>query len=205
MCANIVFNGFGQPGGRRQPGLEGRKIPDDAVHQDLDSRFVLHPAVLGGQRRGDRPAPLVPEHDEQRRPQMGTGILQTAGDLRRENVAGHPHHEQFAEPRVEYPLRRHTGITTAEDRGVRPLGLRQVGQGLAPKGRPPRLAADEPLVAGDEPVQRLVRRRSGLVGSARHAQYFSRTNRRPAMVASSSYSPLSDLDGSLTFSRGASS
>jgi hypothetical protein len=44
-----------------------------------------------------------------------------------------------------------------------------------------------------------------LIGLHVARQYFSGTNFRPPNVASSSYSPLSDLDGSLTFSRGTAS
>src|SRR5438270_12565925 len=54
------------------------------------------------------------------------------------------------------------------------------------------------LSIGDQVVARF---------TARHAtrrQYFSGTKLRPFNVAWSSYSPLSDLPGSLTFSRGTS-
>src|SRR5262245_22363341 len=54
---------------------------DDTLHQQPDARSELLAFVLGGEGRGDRPAPLVPEHDEQRRPKVRPGVLQARGDL----------------------------------------------------------------------------------------------------------------------------
>src|SRR5262245_2726284 len=89
---------------------------------------------------------------------MRARVLQTAGDLRREYVAGDADDEQFAHSGVEDALRRHARIAATENGRIGMLSLGQVGKPFPLEAVAIRLAAAEAFVPGDQPRQRLVRR-----------------------------------------------
>jgi hypothetical protein len=128
----------------------------DALKQQLDMEALARAFELGRQRRLDCAAALVPEHDEEGRVQVDRGVLQRAHDFRRDDVAGHPHDEELAEPRVEQQLGRHARIAAADERGVGLLTFREGGEDFLSHGREARPAAHEALVPRLEPRQCLV-------------------------------------------------
>ena len=109
----------------------------------------------------DGAAALVAEHDEQRRAQMHSRVLQRPHHLGRDHVARDPNDEQLAEAGVEDQFRRHPGIAAPEDGRVRALALGERGEDLLLNGREARFASDETLVAGDQTRERLVGRVGG--------------------------------------------
>src|SRR5947209_7647469 len=68
----------------------------DQIDQLPNPLRVLGPLELGSQRRLHRAAALVPQDDQQRRAQVLMGVLDAAGDARRDQVAGESNDEQVA-------------------------------------------------------------------------------------------------------------
>src|SRR6516164_3716250 len=96
----------------------------------------------GRYRRSDGPASLVPEHDDQRRVQMLSRVLDAAELEVAHNLPGGADIEEGAQRLIEHDFRRHAGIVTTHDHRDRVLRLRQL--------RPPsRLIAREAM-ARDE-------------------------------------------------------
>jgi hypothetical protein len=114
--------------------------------------------MLDGECRLNGAAALMPKHDEQRRLEMHTGVLQRAHDLMRDDVARHTNDEQIAKARVEDQLRWHARIAASKNGRVGMLAAGELREDFLPDRREPRFAAHEALVAGDEPRERLVGR-----------------------------------------------
>lgn len=68
-------------------------------------------------RRVNRAALRMPEDDDEPRAERLGRELDAANLRRRDNVAGHPDHEQIPEALVEHDLGRYPGIGAAEDDG----------------------------------------------------------------------------------------
>src|SRR5262245_44761858 len=128
----------------------------DVRQQELDARPELLALVPRGQRRADRSAALVAEDHEQRRLQVRAGVLQRAGDLLAQHVAGDADDEELAQARVEDPFGRHARVAAAEDGRPGLLAPGEVGEGLAAEGGGARLTPEEALVSVDEALQGLL-------------------------------------------------
>src|SRR5262249_57416015 len=118
---------------------------------------LLHATERRWQRRLNGAAPLVTEHDEERRGEVLQRVAEAAEDLRPDHVSRHPHDEQIAQALVEHHLGRNARIAASEDGREWILRLRQVDQAVVARQTLRRLAADEPRVAVDQPLQRFRR------------------------------------------------
>ena len=78
------------------------------------------------ERRQDRAALRVAEHDHEPRAEPLGGELDAADLRRRDDVAGDADHEQVAQALVEDDLRRHARVRAAEDDGERLLACGQL-------------------------------------------------------------------------------
>jgi len=86
-----------------------------------DEREGVANRLAAFDRRRDRPTALMAHDDQQRRVEVGDGILEAANLDVSGDVAGRSHGEQVPQPLIEDDLGRHTRIGAAEDRGVRML------------------------------------------------------------------------------------
>jgi hypothetical protein len=98
----------------------------------------------------------VPEHHEERRAQMASGVLQAARYFRRHDIPGDADDEQFAESSIENQLRRHSRIAATEDGRIRMLALCEIGDDFPLHCRKSRLADDESFVPCFEAQQGFV-------------------------------------------------
>jgi len=176
---------------RRQREVDPLDPRENAVDQDLDAREMPDALAPARQRRADGAAAVVAEHDKQRRPQVGPGVLQAARHLGRRHVAGDADDEQFAGGRIEDDLGRHPRVGTAENRRVGLLPLREFGQVLPPHRGVARFSIEIPFLTGDQARERLVcrhrrlavflvrRRLGGGVHLTRHRNRTHRSSRGP--------------------------
>src|SRR5215471_21408365 len=83
--------------------VKGRnpKPRQDSLHEKLNARAMQFTFISRFQRGTYRAATLGSQNDEERRVKMRTRILQTGGNLRREDVAGDAHDEQLSEAGIE--------------------------------------------------------------------------------------------------------
>ena len=100
---------------------------------------MLDPEETARQRSLDRSAALMPEHHEQRRAQVGAGVLEAAGDFRRQNVTSHPNDEEFAEDSVEDQLGWDARVGTTEYCREWLLALGETGKHFGSHAPEPRL------------------------------------------------------------------
>jgi hypothetical protein len=88
---------------------------------------------------------------------MQACVLQSAHDLRRNHVAGDTHDEQLPEARVEDKLWRDARVAAAENRRVRALSARELGEDFFLYCGETCLAAHEAGITGDQPRECFVR------------------------------------------------
>ena len=119
---------------------------------------MAYVVLCGGKRGFHRATALVAQYDEERRTQVQACVLQGAHDLCRNHVAGDPHDEQFPEARVEDKLRRDARVAAAENRCVRALSARELGEDFFLYCREACFATDEARVTCDQPRKRFLRR-----------------------------------------------
>src|SRR5262249_49473676 len=74
--------------------------------------------------------PLVAQDDQQRRAQVLIGILNTAGNTWRDEIAGESDDKKSSKALVEHQLRRDAGITAAKDHREGPLMVSQADKKL---------------------------------------------------------------------------
>ena len=107
------------------------------------------------------------EHDDRDAAEVQDRVLDAADDeWVLSGVSGDPHGEDDAEALVVDNFGRHAGVGAAEHDRERCLSLGKRGPSLAVTARMPQLAADEPLVAGGEALERGVGRHRRSYGGA---------------------------------------
>ena len=107
-------------------------------------------------RRGNGATIGMAEHDEERRVEVATRVLQAGGDFRRQDISRDADDEQFTEAGIEDQFRRHSGIAATQDRGVGMLPFRELGQDFLLHRGESRSAGDKSFVACLESLQRFV-------------------------------------------------
>jgi hypothetical protein len=139
-----------------------RRVRNDAPQERADA-FACRgrPVELGRERRSDSSATLVPQHDEEGRPEVGARILDAPQHLGRHDVAGHADDEEVAEPLIEQELRWNARIAAPEDRRERLLARDHLRQCRASRPTPEPLAGGEPPVPCHEAPERLGASRRG--------------------------------------------
>src|SRR5262249_31837734 len=150
---NVGFDGLFEQTCRREFGVEVLNIGGDALHKLGDARAMAYAVEFRFQRSAHRAASFVAEDDKQRRFQVHAGILQAAGGLWRERVAGDADDEEFTEAGVKEQFRWDARIAAAEDRGIRALLPREFGEDFLLHRRKSRLTAQEATIAFDQPPQ----------------------------------------------------
>ena len=105
------------------------------------------PCSFGVDRRGDGTAIRVAEHEEERRLQMATRVLQASCDFRRNHVSRNADDEQFAEAGSENQLGRNPRIAATQNGRVGMLAFCEIGENFFLRGREMRRPGDESLIA----------------------------------------------------------
>ena len=147
--AQIVTQlGLEQPLDRRPHAIDDRpQVP----------RLVLRRPLQRFERRQNRAALRMAEHDDEPRAVALGGELDAADLRRRDDVAGDADDEEIAEALIEHDLGRHARVGTSEDDGERRLPR---GQLDAPCLAGERSEADdvrrEPMVACLQAFERFV-------------------------------------------------
>ena len=137
---------------RLQQALHGRPHPVDDRTQI--PRLALARLLEFFQGRQDRPTLGVPQHHHQSGAVPRRGKLDAADLGGRDDVPGHPDHEQVAETLVEDDLGRHPRVGAPEDDGKRLLSRRQCDAArLTREGVRAPLIGDEPTIALAQALQ----------------------------------------------------
>jgi len=112
----------------------------------------------GRQRSLHRAAVFMPEYDHEFGAEVLMCILDAAGDIRRDDVASDPDHEQVAETLIEDQFRRHARIAATQDDGEGVLAAAQSRESLLGDVAVFCFATDESLISFDQALKRLLRR-----------------------------------------------
>lgn len=153
---NVHLNGLGESFLRGQSAIESLQSRNDAIHKKLDARVMPHALTHRGDRRLNRSAAFVTQHDQERSLQMFARVLHASCHLWRNDIPGHSDDKQFTKTSIKDHLGCDTGVAASKNRRERMLTGGQFRQGLSGDAARMRFATKESLIPLNQSLQRLV-------------------------------------------------